>query len=65
MKTQKKNFHEDQFENDIMYRATCFRQFGVPYKWMCDHDDIANDYEEMRFEVMMYESRINGMKKEI
>lgn len=65
VKTQKRNFNEIEFENNIMYRATCFRQFGRVYKWACEKDNIPNNYDELRFEVMMYQSRINGMRKEI
>lgn len=52
----KRNFNVKRFENDEMYRAVCFGQFGRSYK--IDRNNLPNDYADLEWEVKQYENRI-------
>lgn len=57
LRKYKRNFNEHKFETDIMYRAVCFGQHGVPYHNICKEKKVANDYDSIAFEVNQYKKR--------
>ena len=58
VKTSKRYFRECYYDCDIHYRAVLFHQFGESFRWYCKRKQIANDYDEIAYEVAMFEKRL-------
>lgn len=58
VKREKKNFQEQRYVEDIHYRSVLFRQFGESYRWYCKSHHIADDYDQMAYDVTVFEKRI-------
>lgn len=56
LKEHKRMFNIERFNEDQMYRAVCFGQFGRRYKY--DRKNKPNDFDDLEWEIEQYHKRI-------
>lgn len=55
---QKKQFQKDRYEKDMQYQAVLFRQYGESYRWYCKTHAWMHEYDQIAYDVALYERRI-------
>ena len=59
----KRSFIKKRYEHDCHYRSVLFHQFGESYRRYCKTNGIADEYDQLFFDVLQYEQRIQQYRE--